>query len=1555
MSGVDGATRSRVTVIAARQSLVVVAAIALLALAALPAHAGKFVDSYFPSGTTSGTLGGQFNGPRDVAVRESTGQIYVVDDNNHRVQRFSAEGTFELAWGRDVVAPGGTNDAPTANWAEICVVAAECKAGIFGTATDGPGGEFDNPQGIAVNQATGHVYVRDRDNRRVQQFDADGVFIRAWGADVITNASPSDPTGVTGFQICEVAADCKAGVSGAANGQFANSTTANGGVAIDPTTGDVFVADPGTGNRRVQQFQSDGDFVAAFGSTGSGLGQFATNQPGHVAVDANGIVYASDGSANGSSRVQRYDTATGSFLEPIGAPPLLAGGTSTTGTMGLEIDAATGNLMVLRDPNAAGVETVVQEIDPSGALVDTHGQGAGFAAVNGLGINAVTGELYVSTSAGPAGGGHRVYVLDDDGADPRPEIALDPPLDVGAHSARLEGTINPNGTPFTTSYRFEISKNGVDWTTVGSDIDLGNGTDAIDVSQDVQGLEANTFYRVRIVTTRSQGAGVGVSSELTFSTDRVAPEVSQPAVQHRTAAGAQLVGLVNPNNLPTTYWFEYGTTAAYGTQVPVPAASMPVVGTDTAVAQQIAGLQPNTTYHFRLVAQNSEGQATTTDATFTTRLAQVGAAPQDRGYEMVTSPDKVLRRGGEHGLGGRDFNRFQPALVSPDGESVIFNVFAGAVDPDAGSAFANDFTPEVRRRSDGGWTPEATFNLVPQFGADGAGTIFGGVSTDFRVQVWNNSVSLFPSGEQQSTRVMGDDGGPRGHGWYPWVDPAWYSGSAGLYVNGAALVDDEGERMVRWFTGSAAGRDVRPQDDAVAPNALTPPQTSGRALFLSGPGVDWRPGDLVNECTGSVVEGTATGVPARVGTGVATDLIGVRGCGEGSPTSVRGAALGAGSLGAETGRSLSGTATTAMSDDGRRIFFLSPDAPSEAGSPSACASGPGSVGAGTDCPPQLFVRQIDSAGNLVVRWISQAVPALRGSQEIGQLGNGVSFEGASRDGSVVYFRTNAPLTPDDPNGGLSVTTGAASLNSWDLYRYELPADYDADPANGDLTRVTAGPDPGAPADPNTNCSEIPTTGPNAGNCVGRIGTGGDDIGGRGGVVRFMSDSGDRVYFVTASPISGVPGTPPTGGATVPGGTPLNVATRNLYAYDASESGAAAYRFIARIPFTIDRQALDGCASSDALAAGPPRAGGKGRLVRGLVSANCVHGTRSGDAVVFETTGQLTGDDTDSAGDVYLYTAEGNELTRVSAPAPGSAPYLCLTDSDGAPLTYCNGDLGMRSDRVAPWPQASPETFGLAGFRHYNIAENPDGSLRAVYFESRLKLDDGDVDGGEGMDVYEWRDGELSLMSPRDSDTSAFFTGSSRDGEDVFFWTEQPIDGFREIDPADGDIYNARIGGGFPTPAPPAAPCAVLADACQTPGSGGSIAVTPQTPRAGGGDASPGVRPQLAISGLGVKARRRAARTGVLRLRVRSAVAGRVSLVGRARVRNARGRLVDRRVARAAARLAKPGSRTVALRLNRLAVGQLSRGRALQLRVRVIQAGAGARARSVTVLLRRPGR
>ena len=137
-----------------RRVLVVFAAVlAALLLSSASALAGVARPHVFDS--SFGTVGagaGQLSGPAGVAVSESSGDVYVVDRANNRVEQFSAEGEFVAAWGWGVV--------DGARKFEICTSA--CQAGIPGVGK----GQLSSPEAIAVDNSpspsdpsSGDIYV----------------------------------------------------------------------------------------------------------------------------------------------------------------------------------------------------------------------------------------------------------------------------------------------------------------------------------------------------------------------------------------------------------------------------------------------------------------------------------------------------------------------------------------------------------------------------------------------------------------------------------------------------------------------------------------------------------------------------------------------------------------------------------------------------------------------------------------------------------------------------------------------------------------------------------------------------------------------------------------------------------------------------------------------------------------------------------------------------------------------------------------------------------------------------------------------------------------------------------------------------------------------------------------------------------------------------------------------------------------------------------------------------------------------------------------------------
>ncbi len=94
------------------------------------------------------------------------------------------------------------------------------------------------------------------------------------------------------------------------------------------------------------------------------------------------------------------------------------------------------------------------------------------------------------------------------------------------------------------------------------------------------------------------------------------PTVTTSNASNATFSSVIVYGYVNPNGQATNYVFQYGTTSGYGGQTPLAPAGNGTISIK--LSQTITGLQPGTTYHYRIVAVNSAGTANGKDRTFKT-------------------------------------------------------------------------------------------------------------------------------------------------------------------------------------------------------------------------------------------------------------------------------------------------------------------------------------------------------------------------------------------------------------------------------------------------------------------------------------------------------------------------------------------------------------------------------------------------------------------------------------------------------------------------------------------------------------------------------------------------------------------------------------------------------------------------------------------------------------------------------------------------------------------------------------------------------------------------
>ena len=119
--------------------------------------------------------------------------------------------------------------------------------GVTGTGA----GQTVNPRGVATDPTTGHVYVAEFGNRRISEFTAWGQFVKAFGWGVADGTTAA-------LQTCTTT--CFKGLNGSGAGQLGGESAL--GVAVDGS-GNVYVVD--RGNRRVQKFDSSGNFLLMFG------------------------------------------------------------------------------------------------------------------------------------------------------------------------------------------------------------------------------------------------------------------------------------------------------------------------------------------------------------------------------------------------------------------------------------------------------------------------------------------------------------------------------------------------------------------------------------------------------------------------------------------------------------------------------------------------------------------------------------------------------------------------------------------------------------------------------------------------------------------------------------------------------------------------------------------------------------------------------------------------------------------------------------------------------------------------------------------------------------------------------------------------------------------------------------------------------------------------------------------------------------------------------------------------------------------------------------------
>ncbi len=1262
------------------------------------------------------------------------GGPYVVEFKGSRFADTNVAQMTQVA-GSPALSTGSATIATTAQGAsgpEVCTQAAACKAGVEGTVA---GGAFTSTfSGFpaftpAGSPNAGNLLVPDPGNRRVQEFTPAGVFIRAFGWDVVS--SGPDDSSANEEQKITVKAD-----GGTFTVTFSGQTTpplaynigaaelqsklnalfsiggTSGSVTVTGGPGDAGGTSPYTvifggslGGDDVAQMTtgttnltlssgtksatvttatpggafevckaSGPDVCKTAGAAGAATGQFAASTPTQVTEDTSGNLYTLEPTTN--FRVQKF-TLPGNVVTAQGVfdGADLNGTTSENAPATLAADPTSGSLYVSKafvkgsgTPAAEKAEQRILKISSAGSLQEAILAQVGLT-VNGIGINGASSQLLVSSPTES----QRVFIV---GSIPASVAAtfnaeMDSPgvTNITTEGATFHGIVTPGqGITIGTKYRFEYT-DGFTWTE-GPLVDIGNGSGTGNVNS-CPTENPPTCIVTLAPTTLLTGQQYKVRIKAFIPFHPEIPPVVSEYVKFTTTPSA-------PSAKTGNAWW-----------------SSP---TDTAPSLLLTGfVNPKsepTTFYFQYVTEEKFDEAGYEEATsIPTPPGEPAAASfntvevQQPVYELDSAKTYHYRIVAQNATGttfGEDRTLSPPnpgdrfyELVSSGSSAGLGISRAGKI---AGVADVGNrlmFNAQVMN------DPEASTGLqTPQIserGADG----------------WHVT-TMSPDPEHSHTGLVG-------------IFQAAPDFSRLLFESIGAGEEVDGQRRYQ-FASLNGTRDwasplIQPLTYEMSGSWF---ENSHLGYYIKGASANLS--RFLFQVENSFSESRATFVPNEP-LSERPNLYEVNAESQ-TVTMVNRSTAGnpiGGMCGARLGSYVKSNfppAPHAISSDGSVVYFSA--------KPGVPYSGTCSTAIENEFGSRIFKRVNDSATTEVSasQCNRPALPEPPGPCKA--IAGDDTYFSASDDGSTVFFSSPRQLTNSD------VDTGT------DLYVY------DSSPPGGEPTLVQA------------TAGEATVGHPTVGSGSGFQ-----------GVVDTSSD-GSRVYFVATGQLTAAA----TQGA------------NNLFVYERDASHPAG-----RLSFIGTLSAGD----SQLWTAGATKEAHV--LPAFAMDEEGNYSFGDGHFLVFTSTAKLVSEDLDSSLDLYRYDDQTSELNCLSCTGNGEFPVRIMGNPTGS---------------------ADP-----AAAQEGRVANSAVTDIVFCTAEALLPSDHNTT-----MDVYEWREGQMILISKDTGNLgTATFLGTgtppsiSQDGKDVYFATEaRLVPSDRDTDAAT-DIYDARIGGGFPAPKPEARICA----------------------------------------------------------------------------------------------------------------------------------------------------